>query len=236
MSNTVSQRELSLFPKGPDQGWPTLTAPQLTTGFLPQVGQVFRTKVRQGVPFEMPPDVLDGIELGGVRRESRKDEITGRTLDIGAHVATAMHRQSIPDHQQRSGNLAAEVTEKLHRLPAVDAPPIQTEVEFPPSDARDDREFAPRMTEHQLGCSPFGRPSAHDIGSFRQAAFVHKDEGATFLHRLFLARATCASSSGQSWARPVARLYRWAVGYSTPSAPAAARHGPDAGAPRSGGG
>src|SRR5260221_4616652 len=185
MSNNWSQRKLGLLPEGPDQSGPALAAPQLASRFPSQVRQVFRTEVRQGMTFEMSPNVFDGIESRCVGRQLRQHEVTCSAFDVGAHGSAAMHCQAIPNHQQLAGNLAAKVAEELHRLPAFDAAAIQAKVKFPPSDARDDREFAPRMTEHQLRRLPLGGPSAYDAGPFRQATFVHKDEGAAFLQGLF---------------------------------------------------
>src|ERR1044072_8352894 len=158
MDNNRSQRKLGLLPEGSDQRGPALAASQLASGFPAQVWQGFWTKVRQGMTLEMSPNVFDGIEFRGVRRQSRQREVTGSALNVGLHGPAAMHRQAIPDHQELAGNLTAKVAKELHRLPTFDAAAIQAKVKFPPSDARDDRELAPRVTEHQLRGLSFGGP------------------------------------------------------------------------------
>src|SRR6185369_4626314 len=185
MSNNWSQRKLGLLPEGPDQSGAALAAAQLASSFPAQLRQVFRTEVRQSMTLEMSPNVFDGIEFRSVRRQLRQNEVAGGSFDAGAHCPAAMHRQAIPDHQQLAGNLAAKVAKELHRLAAFDAAAIEAKVKLPPSDTCDDRKFAPRMTENQLRGLSFGCPSADDAGPFRQAAFVHKDEGAAFLQGLF---------------------------------------------------
>jgi len=165
MSNNKSQRELGLLPKGADQGLPPLAAPQLAPGLTAEVEQILRTKVGQGMAFEVSPDVFDRIEFGSVGRQMGQHQIALRPFHVPAHRPAAMHRQTVPDDQQFARNLAAEVAEKLRRLPALDAALIETKIKLPPGDASDDGKLAPRMTEDQLRGLAFGGPSAHDAGT-----------------------------------------------------------------------
>src|SRR6267143_2930366 len=150
MGNLLSQRKLGLLPESPDQCGTALTAPQLSPRLSAQVKQVFQTEVRQGMLLEMSPNIFDGVEFRGVSRQLRQVKLALGSLDIAAHRPAAMHGQPVPDHQQRARNLAAQVAEKLDGLPAFDAAAREAKVKFPPSDAGDDGELAPRVTEHQL--------------------------------------------------------------------------------------
>ena len=87
-------------------GGPALAAPQLSPGFPAQVRQVFRTEVRQGMTFEMSPNVFDGIEFRCVRRQLGQHKVACGSFDVVAHRSAAMPRQTIPDHQLLAGNLA----------------------------------------------------------------------------------------------------------------------------------
>src|SRR5208282_3224440 len=202
MSNVWSQRKLCLLPEGPDQSGPALAAPQLSAGLPAQVGNVFGTEVGQSVAFEMAPDVFDGVEFRSVSRQACQNDVALRPLDVTLYHPTAVDGQPVPDHQQFAGNLPAEVAQKLHRLSAFDTAAIEAEVKLPPSDARDDGEFAPGVTENQLRGLAFGGPGTHDTRTLRQTAFVHKDKGSTFLQGLFFSagqvcffqRAIAASS------------------------------------------
>ena len=66
MGNIRSQRKLGLLPEGADQRGAPLAAPELAARFPTQVRKILRTEVRQGVAFEVAPDVFGGVEFGGV--------------------------------------------------------------------------------------------------------------------------------------------------------------------------
>src|ERR1700678_1418854 len=211
MSNTKSQRKFRLLPEGADQSAASLTAPQVAAGFASQFRKVFRTEVGQGMAFEVAPDVFNRVEFGRVSGQTRQDDLAFCAPDVPLHGSAAMDGQTVPDHQQFTAHLAAEVAEKLCGLPAFDTAAIESKIELPPGNASDDRDFAPGMTENQLRRLAFGCPSAHDAGALRKAAFVHKDKGAAFLHGLFFSagqvyffqRAMASSSRWAAW--PVGR-------------------------------
>ena len=140
MDNIRSQRKLGLLPEGADQRGAPLAAPELTARFPAQVRNILRTEVRQGVAFEMAPDVFGRVEFGRVSRQVGQYDLTARALHIVAHPATAMHGQAIPNDEQPPANLATQVPQKLHRLAAFDAAAKEAKVELPPGDASDDRE------------------------------------------------------------------------------------------------
>ncbi len=202
MSNVWSQRKLCLLPEGSDQSGPALAAPQLSPGLPTQVGNIFGTEVGQRVAFKMAPDVFDRVEFRGVSRQACQSDAAVRSLDVPLHHPTAVDGQTVPDHQQFAGNLTAEMAQKLHRLTAFDAAAIEAKVKLPPSDARDNGEFAPSVTENQLRGLAFWGPSAHDTWALRQAAFIHKDKGSPFSQGFFFSagqvcffqRAIAASS------------------------------------------
>src|SRR2546425_11116014 len=145
MSNIRSQRKLGLLPKGADQGWAALAAPQLSPGLPTQMRNVFRTKVRQRVTFEVAPDVFGRVEFRGVSWQLCQNNLARRACHVIAHCPAAMHGQTVPDHQQPTRNLPAQVAQKLHRLPAFDATAIEAKVKLPPGAAGDDREFPPSV-------------------------------------------------------------------------------------------
>src|SRR5689334_902225 len=185
MSNIESQRKLGLLPECPDQRRASLAAPQLTTGFLAQMRDVLGTEVRQGVTFEVAPDVFGRVEFRRVGGQSRQHDVSGRTLHVVLHPPAAMHRQAVPDHQQPAFHLAAQVAQELHRLRGFDAAAIKPKVKLPPGDAGNHRKISPSVIESQLGRLADGCPGAHDAGTFREAAFVHKDQRAAFFQGLF---------------------------------------------------
>src|SRR5208337_4080551 len=230
MSNNRSQRKLCLLPKGANQGGAALTASQLSPSLPAQVGNVFGTEVGQGMAFEMAPDVFDGVEFRGVSRQACQNDVALRPLDIALHHPTAVDGQPIPDHQQSAGNLTTKVAQKLRRLSAFDAAAIEAEVKLPPSDACDDGEFAPSMTENQLRGLASGSQVRTTLGRSDRPLSSTKTRVRSSFRDFFLARAKCVSSNAQSLLRPVAPPCPPGVGDSSPSGPTPARHGRDASA------
>ena len=57
--------------------------------------------------FKVRPDVLDGVQLRGVGRQTLDLNSTVQPFQIVSDQTTAMGRQAIPEHQQRSAQLGA---------------------------------------------------------------------------------------------------------------------------------
>src|SRR5262245_25284040 len=108
MGNIKSQRKLCLLPEGADQSWPALATSQLSARFPAQVQKIFRAEVGQRMAFEMTPDVFDRIEFRSISRKICQDDLALSVFDVASNRATAMHRQTVPDHQQLAANLATK--------------------------------------------------------------------------------------------------------------------------------
>jgi hypothetical protein len=225
MSNVWSQRNLCLLPEGSDQSGPALAAPQLSLGLPTQVGNIFGTEAGQRVAFEMAPDVFDRVEFRGVSRQACQSDAAVRSLDVPLHHPTAVDGQTVPDHQQFARNLTAEMAQKLHRLTAFDAAAIEAKVKLPPSDARDNGEFAPSVTENQLrGLASWGQVRT-TLGRSDKPLSSTKTRVHPSLRDFFLARAKCVSSNVQSPLHPVAPPCQPGAGGSSPFDPTPATHG-----------
>ena len=60
-----------------------------------QVGSVRRGEVRQGIAFEIGPEDLDGVELGGIGRQ--EGDIAGLTMQVRCDDLGPMTGQPVPD-------------------------------------------------------------------------------------------------------------------------------------------
>lgn len=221
MGDILSQRKLGLLPEGSHQRNPALGAAQLSAGFVGQLLPVAGTEVGQGVSFEMPPNVFRWIQFGRVGRQAGHDQATVGILDEVLNATAAMCGESVPDHQEASGKLPHQMAQKINDLGGADGAAIETEIESPPRDARDDGQFAPVEIERQLRGLSLGCPRARDGRAFAQSTFVHENDGSAFAAGFFLVLATCIASNGRWLSRPVRQPDLLASGSSTPSVPRA---------------
>ena len=221
MGDILSQRKLGLLPEGSHQRNPALGAAQLSAGFVGQLLPVAGTEVGQGVSFEMPPNVFRWIQFGRVGRQAGHDQATVGILDEVLNATAAMCGESVPDHQEASGKLPHQMAQKINDLGGADGAAIETEIESPPRDARDDGQFAPVEIERQLRGLSLGCPRARDGRAFAQSAFVHENDGSAFAAGFFFSAGhvyrfqRAMAFSSRSAARPSG------FGSSTPSVPRA---------------
>lgn len=211
MRDVSPECQFRLFPEGVDERGPALCPSERSPSLLGKVLPVPRTEVGEGVPFEVPPDVLGGVQFGGVGRESGQAQSIADCGQEVSDVATAVSGQAIPDHQEFAADLAQEATEEVNHLRRPDRPRIEPEVELPPRHARDHGQLTPVEVEGQLRRLAPRRPGPGNRGPFTQSAFVNKHDSSAFVAGLFFnAGQVCRfqramASSSRSWALPLGR-------------------------------
>ena len=89
-----------MLPEGADECGSAFHAPEPASGLGPEFEQVLGTEVGQGMLLQVPPEVFDRVEFGGVAGKLRQMDLAGVTLKEGLHLAASMDRQAVPDHQQ----------------------------------------------------------------------------------------------------------------------------------------
>src|SRR5215472_925740 len=131
------------------------------------------------------PDIFHRIEFWRVGRQELQLDSSGLLSDKLAHQPAAVHGQSIPDDCQTASDVPLQVLQKLNYLGCLDAASKQTEVKIPNGDTRHGREALPieGILKHRR-LTP-RCPGAHPMGTFAQAALVHKHYGATLLEGFF---------------------------------------------------
>src|SRR5712691_6678995 len=83
-----------------------------------QVLQVATADIAQLHPFEVIPDALIGVEIGGIARQLFQMQALGRpALEKVFDLVSAMNGRAVPDEQDRAPDLAQEHAQEAdHRL------------------------------------------------------------------------------------------------------------------------
>lgn len=161
--------------------------------------------------LEISPQVLDRIQLWSVSREAFDLEPVAMLADEVGDFPTPVHRQTIPNYQQRPGQLSQETAKKVDHLGAANRAWIEPKVEVPPGYPRDRREGFPVEMELEDRGVAAGRPGSTPVGSFAESALVDEDDGLAKPGSVFFTlgqrrRFQCSMfSSLRSTARPTGR-------------------------------
>lgn len=132
-------------------------------------------------PLGQGPDVLVGVEFGGVGREVLEAEAGNATRQL-LHRREAMQPQAIPEHDHRAPQVAQQMSEEGADLDQADVVMVPLVVEAEALADRADREpgddgdaiVAIPMAQ-QRGLAP-GRPGPEDGRGQHEARFVYEDE------------------------------------------------------------
>jgi len=97
----VTSEQLSLLPTSRDDRRAALRRLQLAAGGVLQLGERLGAEVRKRMALEPTPEVLDGVELGGVARQELDVDMALGRIDVLAHDSGAMGLGPVPDDEQR---------------------------------------------------------------------------------------------------------------------------------------
>src|ERR1035437_4570787 len=161
----------------------------------------------------MTPDVLGGVELGGIGGELLDLDRSLEGFEILAHECRAMCWQAVPDHEQGFADLTSEGSEELDDLRALDCTRKESEVEAPEGDSGDDRELMPvEVVLQDRGFTSRG-PSAHPGRPLAQSRLVYEDDDSALFCSVFFrtGQRVCfhrlIAVSSRSSARPEGRWH-----------------------------
>ena len=161
-------------------------APQGARGGVTQFPAVLGTEVGQFMLLEMPPDVLGGIEFGGIGWQGLQVNALVQCADEVTHCPTAVNTGAIPDNQQSSGQMPQQMAQELDDLGALNRAVKELEVEVGGGQPRHNRELLPiEVILQDRGTTTRG-PSAHSVRLLAQAALIDEDNQAVFAERFFL--------------------------------------------------
>src|SRR5574337_194344 len=137
------QRQFSLLPEGRDQRGPALHRLRAPTREVADLLPICGAEVGDLVLLQVGPDRLDGIELGGVRRQRSQGEVPALAFEPRTQRAAAMGGRAVPDDEQPLLDLLLERTEELDDLRGLDGAVEEAEVKAPPTQPGDGRHLVP---------------------------------------------------------------------------------------------
>lgn len=162
----------------------------------------------------------DGVEFGGVGRQTLNPQTSAGAGDVILHQTTPVNGGSIPQDQQLTGDMALQVSEKLDDLRAFHRPRVELEVEPKQGQTANQGKTLPvegLLQKRRL--APRG-PGSGPCGPGAQATFVDKHDQSALATRFFFIAGHSTrfhrwmATSSRSIAR---RSGRWQLNPKAPS-------------------
>ena len=218
INNVLSQAQKKgrVFQEGAKQEGFVLQRAAVTAGGGGEGIRLRERQVGQRVRLEPAPEVLHGVELGGIGREEESPH-PGPLPQEGLHPSRAVRQEPIPDEHDGSVEVSVEVAEEAgHPMSRDVGVGMEAEEQMHPippgvhAKGRDDRHLLVRARPlHEEGCLAPGAPAAPQPGGHQEAALVQEDQPGPQRGRFFLTRGH--SSLTQRWMRASSRsaARRW---------------------------
>lgn len=178
--------QFSLFPEGGDQVVASAHAPQGAGGGVTEFPAVLGTEVGQFMLLEMTPDVLGGIQFGGIGWQGLQVDPLIQCADEVPHRPTAVNPRAIPDNQQSSGQMPQQMAQELDDLGTLDRSVKELEIEVGEGQSRHHRELLPIEVVLQHRRTTTRGPSANPVRLLAQSALINEDNQPIFAERFFL--------------------------------------------------
>src|ERR687891_675150 len=157
-------------------------------------------------PFQVVPDPLIGVQLGGVGWQLlQMDSLTSRAGQKGFDLLAPVDGTAIPDDQQAHRDVSGQVPQETGRIPTTEGPVLYLGVQpAMGGDAADHRQMVPaERGPEKRGLAPGGIGPYHQ-GQQVTAGLVYEDDGSAFVPGLFFRAGQ--RSSFQRW---MASSSRW---------------------------
>lgn len=208
--------KLGVGDAGPQRGRRVGQGLQGVEEFLAELIEVVGAAIGQ-CPLGGPPDALIGIELGGVRWQGYEAQAR-LALPQRHQRRAAMNAGVVPDHEDRSAQVAEHVSDEVSSVDSADvgALPAVEETQALPlradGDRRVDREPVASVVVLEDGRLPARRPGAAHRRDQEEAGFVGEDDPGTQPCGVFFTRGQvevfqrAMAASSRSMAR---RSGRW---------------------------
>jgi len=179
-----SNKELALFQEGSQDIRATVDLPGTAAEALANLSERWRSIICHNATVEPSPEVLDGIEFWGIGGKPLQFEAAhvDLSLDVGLSCEASVGRQSIPEEDDRPGDLAAQRFEESHDIGALDGVFLEAQAQAhrPAAGAADqgpDRgETLPVEVVDQHRGAALGCPCATDRRLLRETALIEKDQ------------------------------------------------------------
>ncbi len=196
MLERMREAETRVVQEGTGQRWLPANAREAAAQGPAQAGQVRGTHIGEFAGLHVAPDLLQRIQLRGIRRQALHGQPGALAPQVRRHVSTLVTPEAVPDqHDTTPAEMALERAQEGHQGPIgvgagasmeeeSAASPIPAERQGPrhrqalpvPARVDEDRGFTPR------------RPRATDYRMLRDPAFVFEDEPGMLALGVFFSR------------------------------------------------
>jgi hypothetical protein len=154
---------------------------------LLKVVEIGATDIPQLHVFEVRPDPLVRVQIGGVARQLLEAQPLGCTLSQKRlDGLRAVDRRTVPDHQQLASDVSQQMLEEVDYLGAIERVVLHAQQQSTTRrDAADDGQVVTREWEAQGRRVAAWREAADHRGQQGKARFVYPNDGAPFSERPF---------------------------------------------------
>src|SRR5712692_3482783 len=135
--------QFGLLPERGDELRSALHGPEPVASEGTDLANRVEAKIGQLALLHIAPDVFDGIEFRGIRRQPFENNVSVERFDEVLDDATAVRRQAVPDDQQLAANLLSKRVQEVDELGTADRAGMQPEIKVPETDTGDDRQLFP---------------------------------------------------------------------------------------------
>lgn len=178
------EAEARVVQEGPGQRRLLADAREATAQRLAQAGQIRRTHVGELTRLHVAPDLLDWIQLRGVRWQALHGEPGALAPQVRRHVSTLVPAQPVPDqHDAAPAKMPLERAHEGHERAigirasaGVEEEPAAPAIPAVRQGARHRQAFPVPAGVHEDRRLAAGRPRATHYRVLRDAAFVLEDE------------------------------------------------------------
>lgn len=180
-------------------------------GGVAELPDSFGAEVGEFVLLPVSPELLDGVEFGGIGGQALDVQPRVLFLDKGGDEAAAMEGRAVPKQQYVAGHLPVQRPQETDDLGAPDRTGMQLEVEVAPCQPGDRRNTFPIEVEGEHRGLTTWRPRAGPMRPLAQSAVIEENEGAALPAGFFLRRGQSRAfqsaifASLRSRARPTVR-------------------------------
>lgn len=193
------KRQLGVSKKAFEQLGRVSQPPDFPADLAVDLPDIIGGEVGEAAVFEIGPELLDGVELGGVGWEPF-DVPVGSGREPPADLAVPVGPSKIPQQDHRAPEVPVEVAEEAEDVRSPDVfPGMQGQIEGDAAPARGDHEgphagdffVGPRAERQPRGASPEAPGAAEDRGH-QKARFIQADQSGVEAGEFFFTR-------GQVW-------------------------------------
>jgi len=182
----MSKREAGVFQKRHGQMLLPLNTFEPGAGRRANLGYFFHAKIGKLLPLHISEEHFDGIEIGGITRQSFDAQPISLAPQENLHLSAFVSGKSVPNQRDsRSTKVFLQILDELHQARRIKVTWSKTKIKSRSfsvptiSKARARRHFLPVERMVQDGRFSLGRPRFSDRWLLRETGLVEEEEPST---------------------------------------------------------